>query len=350
MKKGILYLNQFFGQIGGEDKADYAPAIQEGQVGAGMLLNNLLEDAEITHTLICGDNFMGSNEEEAVEKLLGFLEDKEFDIFFAGPAFQAGRYGNACGVICKAVKEKFGVPVISSMHKENPGVDMFKKDVFIFRGGDSAAKMKDDMTVMAEFGNKLLKGEASEGAEAEGYYPRGIRHQVWLEDETPASERAIAMLLKKINNEPFVSELPIPDLETVPVAPAIELKNAKIALVTSGGIVPVDNPDHIQSASATRWGRYSIANMDKLDNRANGAFKTIHAGYDPAAADADPNVCVPLDALRAYEKEGKIGSIHDYFYTTVGTGTTEAEAARMALEMIEHLKADEVDAVILTST
>ena len=95
---------------------------------------------------------------------------------------------------------------------------------------------------------------------------------------------------------------------------------------------------------------YPIDKMDKLENRVNGAFKTIHAGYDPAAADADPNVCVPLDALRAYEKEGKIGSIHDYFYSTVGTGTTEAEAARMAQEMIEHLKADEVDAVILTST
>src|SRR6056297_2724795 len=206
MKKGILYLNQFFGQIGGEDKADYAPTIQEGQVGAGMLLSNLLDDAEITHTVICGDNFMGSNEEEAVEKILGYLEDKDFDIFFAGPAFQAGRYGNACGVICKAVKEKFNVPVVSSMHVENPGVEMFKKDVYIFKGGDSAAKMKKDMSTMAKFGNKLLQGEKNLGAEKEGYYVRGKRHQVWLEDATPACERAIDMLLKRINNQPYISE------------------------------------------------------------------------------------------------------------------------------------------------
>lgn len=350
MKKGILYLNQFFGQIGGEDKADYAPTIQEGQVGAGMLLSNMLEDAEITHTVICGDNFMGSNEEEAVEKILGYLEDKEFDIFFAGPAFQAGRYGNACGVICKAVKEKFDVPVVSSMHIENPGVEMFKKDVYIFRGGDSAAKMKDDMTAMAKFGNKLLAGETHLLAEEEGFYPRGIRKQVWLEDKTPAHERAIDMLLKKINDESFKSELPMPKLERIPIADPVDLSEANVAIVTSGGIVPVDNPDRIQSASATRWGRYSVAGMDKLDNRANGAFKTIHAGYDPAAADADPNVCVPLDALRAYEKEGKVGKVHDYFYSTVGTGTTEAEAARMAQEMLEDLQADNVNAVILTST
>lgn len=349
MKKGILYLNQFFGQIGGEDKADYAPTIQEGQVGAGMLLNNLLEDAEITHTVICGDNYMGSNETEAVEKILGFLDDQDFDIFFAGPAFQAGRYGNACGVICKAVKEKFDVPVITSMHKENPGVDMFKKDIYIFKGGNSAAKMRDDMATMAAFGNKLLKGEKNKGAEAEGYYPRGKRLEVFLEDETPACERVFDMLMKKINNEPFDSELPIPALDRVPIAPAIELADAKIALMTSGGIVPVDNPDKIQSSSATRWGRYSIKGMDRLENREEGAFKTIHAGYDPAAANADPNVVLPLDALRAYEKEGKIGSIHDYYYATVGTGTAEAEAKRMTLEIIPHLKQDKVDAVILTS-
>ena len=350
MKKGILYLNQFFGQIGGEDKADYEPSIRDGQVGAGLLLNNLLEDTEITHTVICGDNFMGSNEKETVDTILGFLEGKEFDIFFAGPAFQAGRYGNACGVICKAVKEKFGVPVVTSMHQENPGVDMFKKDVYILRGGPSAANMKKDMPKMAEFGNKLLKGEKIKGAVAEGYYPRGIRLEVFLEDETPACERAISMLLKKINNEPFVSELPIPELETVPIAPAIKLADAKIALITSGGIVPVDNPDKIQSASATRWGRYSITGMKRLGNAADGAFKTIHAGYDPSAANADPNICLPLDALRVYEEEGKIGSIHDYYYATVGTGTAEGEAARMALEIIDYLKADGVDAVILTST
>lgn len=351
MKKGILYLNQFFGQIGGEDKADFAPEIKEGQVGAGMLLNNVLEDAEITHTVICGDNFMGSNEEEAVEKILGFLEDKEFDIFFAGPAFQAGRYGNACGVISKAVKEKFGVEAISSMHVENPGVDMFKKDIYIFEGGDSAAKMKDDMTEMGLFGNKILKGEKIGSADEEGYYPRGIRKQVFRADNKPANERAIDMLLKKIKGEEFQTELPIPKLKRVPIAPAIkDLSTANVALVTTGGIVPVDNPDRIQSASATRWGRYSVAGMEKLENRASAAFKTIHAGYDPAAADADPNVCVPLDALRAYEKEGRIGKIHDYFYTTVGTGTTEAEAARMAQEMIVNLKEDNVNAVILTST
>ena len=120
MKKAIHYINQFFAGIGGEDTADLKPEIREGLIGPALALNSML-DAEVTHTIICGDNFMGSNTEEAVEIILGFLEDKEFDIFVAGPAFQAGRYGVACGTICKAVKEKFNVPVITSMNVENPG-------------------------------------------------------------------------------------------------------------------------------------------------------------------------------------------------------------------------------------
>ena len=347
MKKAIMYVNQFFGQIGGEDKADFKPVIKCGLVGPAVELQKHL-DAEVTHTIICGDNFIGSNTEKAMEIIMGFLKDKEFDIFFAGPAFQAGRYGVACGQVCKAVKEKFNIPVITSMHIENPGVEMFKKDMYIFKGGHSAAKMKDDVKAMASFGNKLLKGEENLGADEEGYYARGIRHQVWRKDGVMAADRAVEMTIKKLNGKPYETELPMPKMDRVPIAPAIkDLSKAVIALVTSGGIVPIDNPDRIQSASATRWGRYNIEGIDDLKE---GVYKTIHAGYDPAAADADPDVVVPLDVMRAYEKEGKIGRLHNYFYSTVGTGTTQGEAARMANEMIPYLKEDEVDAIILTST
>ncbi len=349
MKKAILYINQFFAGIGGEDKADHAPEIKEGLVGPALALNSALKNAEVTHTIICGDNFMGSNEEEAVKRIMEFLEGKEFDIFFAGPAFQAGRYGNACGVICKAIKEKYNVPVISSMHEENPGVDMFKKEVVIFPGGKSAAAMRKDTKKMAGYGDKLLAGEEVADAITEGYYVRGIRHQVVGSGLQPASKRAMDMLLKKLAGEEYTTELVIPKVDRVEIAkPITDLSKAKIALVTTGGIIPADNPDKIQSASATRWGMYDVTGMDRLEG--HGVFKTTHAGYDPAAADADPNVCVPLDALRAYEKEGKIGSIDSHFYTTVGTGTTEAEASRMAQEIVVHLKEHGVDGVIMTST
>ena len=348
MKKIIVYLNQFFGQIGGEDKADFKPEIQEGLLGPSMEFDRQIENGTVTHTIICGDNYMGSNEEQAVEEILGFLEGKEFDLFIAGPAFQAGRYGNACGVISLAVKKKFNVPVISSMHIENPGVEMFKKEMIIFPGGKSAAAMRKDIKKIAKYADKILTGEKLGTAEEEGYYTRSIRHQVWREDKVCAADRMVDMLLKKINGEPFETELPIPKMDRVPVAtPVADLSKAKIAMLTTGGIVPIENPDRIQSASATRWGKYDISGMERLEG---GVFKTIHAGYDPAAADANPNVCMPIDAMRAYEKEGKIGELYKYFYSTVGTGTTQGEAARMGKEIVAELIEAGVDAVIMTST
>jgi len=347
MKKAIVYLNQFFGQIGGEEKAGFEPVIREGQVGPAMQMAKTLH-AEITHTVICGDNCMGSNPDETCAKILDMLDGLEFDIFLAGPAFQAGRYTVACGLICKAVKEKFGVPVVTSMNVETPGVNMFRKDMYIMQGANSAAKMRKDLANMVTLANKLLDGEEIGPADKEGYFPRGIRHQVWREDAKPAYERMIDMLLKKVNGLPFVTEMPIPKIDRVPIAPALkDLKKAKIALLNTGGIVPVNNPDRIQSASATRWGRYNIEGADGLEG---GVFKTVHAGFDPAAADADPDVITPVDALRALEKENFFGKLHNWFYTTVGTGTTESEAARMAKEIVPYLKEDCVDAVIMVST
>lgn len=189
MKKAIVYLNQFFGQIGGEDKADFKPEIKDGVIGPSIQLQKLLDDTEITHTIICGDNFIGSNTDEAIDRVIDFLKDKDFDIFIAGPAFQAGRYGVACGHICKAVKEKLNKPVVTSMHEENPGVDMFKKEMYILKGGNSAGKMKQDLSNIAKIANKILKNEQILDSEAEGYFPRGKRHQVWLENGKIAADR-----------------------------------------------------------------------------------------------------------------------------------------------------------------
>ncbi len=347
----IVYINQFFGQIGGEELADFKPEIREGQVGSAMALQAALgEDVKVTHTIICGDNYMGSNTDEAINIILSFLKDKEFDVFFAGPAFRAGRYGSACGNICSAVKKEFDIPVITSMNEENPGVEMFRKQMYIFKGGASAASMRNDTKAMAKFALKILKGEELLPAKEEGYFGRGIRKQIWLNPPVTAADRVIDMLLKKINGEPFETELPIPKSDRVDIAKAIskeELSKMEVALVTSGGIVPVGNPDRIQSASATKYGKYDISQIDNLEK---GKYMTIHAGYDPAAANNDPDVVVPLDAMRQYVEEGKIGGIFKYFYATVGTGTTQAEASKMGKQIAKELIDNGIKAVILTST
>ncbi len=201
---------------------------------------------------------------------------------------------------------------------------------------------------MALFINKILAKEELLPAEIEGYFSRGIRHQVWLNEGITAAQRGVEMLVNKLNNKPYETELVIPNKEKVRVANALtDLSKAKIAILNTGGIVPIDNPDKIQSASATRWGRYNIENIDKLEG---GKFKTIHAGFDPSAADKDPNVIVPIDVMKDLLKEKRYGSLHPYFYSTVGTGTTQAEASRMGKEILKCLQEDGVDAVIMVST
>ena len=130
--KVVQYINQFFAQIGGEEKADVPPQVVKGIVGPGNLLAaNLGPDYEIVATVICGDSYFGDNLEKVKAELIEMIKENNPDLFVAGPAFNAGRYGVACGTMAKVVLEELNIPVITGMYKENPGVDMFKKDLYI---------------------------------------------------------------------------------------------------------------------------------------------------------------------------------------------------------------------------
>lgn len=351
MKKVVHYINQFFAGVGGEDQADHRPELLAELSPQSKLLDSKLEGASVVATIVCGDNFYGEKTEEAEKILIDLLKDVEFDILIAGPAFRAGRYGVACGGAAKAIKKAYGVEIFTSMNEENPGVEMWKKDMHVFKGGASAAATRKDVATIVEAVNKFVKGESIGTAEEANFFSRGCRHIDFTQIK-PASIRAVDMIVAKTTKQDFVTELPIPKNDLVPIAPPVkDLKTAKIAFVTSGGIVPVDNPDKIQSASATRWGMYDVSKVDSLAiGSGDVQYKTIHAGYDPAAADGNPNRVVPLDVLKDMQKEGKIGSVDTHFYSTVGTGTTENEAYRMGLEIAEVLHEHNVDAVLLTST
>lgn len=343
----VHYLNQFFGQIGGEDKANVPPEDREGPVGPGMAFRGALGDeAEIVGTIICGDSYYNENEEEAKKDILERVKKYKPDLFIAGPAFNAGRYGIACGSVCQAVKEELEIPVITGMYVENPGAEVFKKDIYIVETADSAAGMRKAVPNMAKLALKLAKGEKIGLPEEEGYFPRGIRKNVFTDKR--GAERAADMLLKKLKGEPFKTEYPMPNFDRVEPAAAVkDLSKATIALVTSGGIVPKGNPDRIEASSASKYGKYDISDVEALTS---DDYQTAHGGYDPTYANTQPDRVLPVDVLRQLEKEGTIGKLHDYFYTTVGNGTAVANAKKFAEEIAKELIADGVSAVILTST
>ena len=207
-------------------------------------------------------------------------------------------------------------------------------------------QMRDAVKKLAPLAVKLAKGEKIGSSAEEGYIPNGVRVNFFEKER--GSKRAVKMLIKKLNDKPYVTEYPMPNFDRVEPNPAVkDLAHAKIALVTSGGIVPKGNPDHIESSSASHYGEYDITGVTDLTEE---TYETAHGGYDPVYANEDPDRVLPVDVLRDMEKEGVIGSLHHLFYTTVGNGTSVASAKAFAAEYSQKLKADGVDAVILTST
>lgn len=342
----VHYINQFFAGIGGEEQAHIGPEAREEIIGPGMALNaGFKGEAEIVATVICGDSYFGENLEDAKKEVLDLIKSYEPDLVIAGPAFNAGRYGVAAGTVAAACVEA-GIPAITGMYEENPGADMFKKSVYIVATKNSAVGMRDAVSKMVPLALKVARGEEVGSPAEEGYLERGIRKNFFTEKR--GSERAVDMLIKKLNKEEFETEFAMPDFDRVDPNPAVkDITKAKIAIVTSGGIVPFGNPDHIESSSAQRYGKYDI---DGVDDLVEGEWETAHGGHDPVYANIDADRVIPVDILREFEKEGKIGELHRYFYSTVGNGTAVASSKAYAEEFSKELVADGVDAVILTST
>ena len=345
--KVVHYINQFFAGIGGEEKADIEPFIAEELSPVSKQLDTKLgEGFEVVGTVVCGDSYFNENMEETTKELINMIKSFDPDLFIAGPSFNAGRYGVAAGSIAKAVQEELEIPVVTGMYPENPGADMFKKDLYIIETANSAAGMRKALPKMAELARKLALGEEILGPKEEHYISKGVRVNYFAEKR--GSERAVDMLVKKITGEDYETEYPMPTFDRVSPSFAIEdMAHATIALVTSGGIVPKGNPDHIESSSASKYGEYSIAGVDDLTEE---TFETAHGGFDPVYANADPDRVLPVDVLRDLEKEGKIGKLYDNFYSTVGNGTAVASSKHFAHEIGQKLVNDGVDAVILTST
>ena len=343
--KVVQYINQFFAQKGGEEMAHIAPELVEGPVGPGLAFAQAFGDeVEIVATVVCGDNYFNENLDKAKAEVLGMIKSKSPDLVIAGPAFNAGRYGFACGTVVEAVEVELGIPAFTGMYEENAGAE-FKGKVVIVPTKNSAAGMRDAVAKMAPLALKLGKGEKLGPAFKEGYMP-GIRVNFFEEER--GSKRAVDMLVKKLKGEEFTTEYPMPDFDRVEPNLAVkDMSKAKVALVTSGGIVPKGNPDRIESSSASKYGEYDISGVMDLTD---ATYETAHGGYDPVYANEDSDRVLPVDVMRDYEKEGKIGSLHGKFYTTTGNGTSVANAKAYSAEFAAKLKADGVDAVILTST
>ncbi len=343
----VHYLNQMFGGVGGEEAAGIGPRVVEGPVGPGRALQPALAPGEaIVATVICGDNYVAERTEAAVAELVALVRAAAPDLLLAGPAYNAGRYGQACGALCAAVTRALGVPAVTGMADENPGVELYHREVYVVRTGDTARTIANDLAAMLRLGRKLVAGEPIGRPSEEGYFPRGqVRPAI---ADKPAAERAVEMLLAKLAGRPYESEVRLPRFRPVPAPPPVpDLRRARIALVTDGGLVPRGNPDGIESRAATKFGVYPIAGVRDLRP---DDYEVVHGGYDTSYVQADPDRLVPVDAARELEAAGVIGELYDHFLSTTGLSNPLENSRRLGREMAAHLRAAGVDAVVLTST
>ena len=342
----VHYVNQFFAGIGGEAQADHPPAQQAGPIGPGVALASQLGGrGRIVGTLICGDNFFVEHQDEATAALMEMARGYAADLLVAGPAFTSGRYGAACAAMALAW-QRSGRPAIAAMHPDNPGVDLARGEVYIVRAGTSAASMGEALARLAALTVKLATGAVIGNPDAEGYLSRGIRRNV--RRDRGAGERAVEMLLAKLRGQPYRSELVIePFARVAPAAPVPDLSRALVALVSESGVVPAGNPDRLETWNASKWMKYPVAGRERLEP---GAYEVFHGGYDTAGSTADPNRAVPLDAARALEREGTLGRVHDAYYVTTGNMGNLKTMMRMGAEIAQDMKAQGVQAAILTAT
>jgi len=343
----VHYLNQFFGGLGGEENADLPPQTQTGAVGPGRLLEQLLgSGSQVVSTVICGDNYAAENLSAVASAVGDAVRDAQADLVIAGPCFQAGRYGTAAGEVCAAVQAQLGVPAVTAMALENPGVDLYREQVYIVDSGPDVSGMQETLATMARLGAKLVNKEPVGRPFDEGYLPQGLLRSEFVVQT--AANRLAQMLLAKIKGEPFASEIPTQPAEPVPVPPALtDLSRATVAIVTDGGLVPTGNPDQIPRSFARVWGAYNFAQQETLPPE---EYEVAHGGYDNRYVEEDPHRLVPVDVLRELVREGKVGKLHEEFLSTTGNGNPLENSRRMGREMAAKLKEAGVDAVILTST
>jgi len=343
----VHYLNQFFAQIGGEEKGDVGPGIKNGPLGPGRALQQALGgDGDVVATLFCGDNYFAEHQDAVIDDLIEQTAFYKADLIIAGPAFESGRYGVACGAICQAAQHKLAIAAVAGMDQDNVGAGLYRKHIYVVNSGATIARMVPTLQRMAALGLKLARREPIGKPADEGYLSRGIKRNEFA--TKPPAERAVDMLLAKLHGDEFHSEIAPPKfVGSKPAAPLGDLKSAVIALVTDGGLVLEGNPDKIEPGRPTRFTTIPIRGVDSLDA---DKYDAVHSGYDTAFANQDPNRLVPLDTMRELEHEGKFAKLHDFVHSTGGAHAAVENAVQIGRRIADQLKAAGVNGVILTST
>src|SRR5271170_7584705 len=138
-----------------------------------------------------------------------------------------------------------------------------------------------------------------------------------------------------------LAEVECPDFATRPWVTGPVLSERRVAIVSSAGLV-------VRGENPFR-GRDPDFRMIPGDTKAAGLLMShISVNFDRTGFQEDWNVVLPLDRLNELAAEGAIDSVAATHYSFMGA-TDPVQMVEGAKEVAGKLKADGVDAVLLTS-
>ncbi len=135
--------------------------------------------------------------------------------------------------------------------------------------------------------------------------------------------------------------------DDTPWAPMVKpLSESKLALVTTAGVhLASDKPFNMDDTAGDPTFRVVPSNADM------GDITITHSYYNHADADKDINIVFPIERIKEFVTEGRIGSLAENFYGFMGhieEKYVDSLVNDHAVKVLEMMQADGVEVALLT--
>jgi len=131
----------------------------------------------------------------------------------------------------------------------------------------------------------------------------------------------------------------IPTYDTNPAIEGPPLRERRVAIISTAGL-------HRRGDRPFTLGARDYRVIPGDTAAADIVMSHISPNFDRTGYQADVNIALPIERLREMAADGEIGSVADLHYSFMGA-TPPEEMEEQAHELARHLKADNVDAVLL---
>jgi D-proline reductase (dithiol) PrdB len=165
----------------------------------------------------------------------------------------------------------------------------------------------------------------------------------------------------RIDGYKFLPRSMIPDFKAFPyqaddvvrAMPVVSLRNARVALLTSGGLYLKHRQQSFDVERERRepfWGDPTYRVISR--NVGHGEIDVAHLHLNPDDIVVDFNVALPLEVFAELERDGEIGSLAENNYSFMGYQGRSSDAWRDTYgpELARPLQEDGVNLLILAPT